>query len=335
MDMPSAIRAVTESRDLSAQEMTAVMRTIMTGEATAAQIGGFLVGLRMKGETVTEIAAAAKVMRELATPVSVDVAHLVDTCGTGGDGQSTFNISTASAFVVAGAGAHVAKHGNRSVSSSSGSADVLEAAGVRLDLSAEQVAQCINDVGLGFMFAQMHHGAMRHAIGPRREMGVRTVFNVLGPLTNPAAAPFQLIGVFSTDLLEPMANVLGQLGSRRVLVVCADDGLDEISIGAATQVAEWNGTEVVRYVIEPQQFGLASAALDSIKASDAHDSLRTIRAIFAGPARDVVLLNAGAALYACERAHSLAEGVQMAAQSIDCGEAGRRLDALVSLSQSF
>jgi anthranilate phosphoribosyltransferase len=338
MDMPSAIRAVTESRDLNAQEMTAVMRTIMTGEATAAQIGGFLVGLRMKGETVTEIAAAAKVMRELATPVSVDVAHLVDTCGTGGDGQSTFNISTASAFVVAGAGAHVAKHGNRSVSSSSGSADVLEAAGVRLDLSAEQVARCIHEVGLGFMFAQMHHGAMRHAIGPRREMGVRTVFNVLGPLTNPAAAPFQLIGVFSAELLEPMANVLGQLGSRRVLVVCADDGLDEISIGAATQVAEWNGTHVVRYVIEPQQFGLACAALDTIKASDAHDSLRTIRAIFAGstgPARDVVLLNAGAALYACERAHSLADGVQMAAQSIDCGEAGRRLDALVSLSQSF
>jgi anthranilate phosphoribosyltransferase len=338
MDMPSAIRAVIESRDLSAQQMTKVMRTIMTGDASTAQIGGFLVGLRMKGETVTEIAAAAKVMRELATPVNIDVPNLVDTCGTGGDGESTFNISTASAFVVAGAGAHVAKHGNRSVSSSSGSADVLEAAGVRLDLSADEVASCIKEVGLGFMFAQMHHGAMRHAIGPRREMGVRTVFNVLGPLTNPAAAPHQLIGVFSVDLIEALATVLGQLGSRRVLVVHADDGLDEISINAATQVAEWNGTQVRRYTIEPEQFGLTRAALDTIRASDAEDSLRIIREIFAGetgPARDIVLLNAGAALYACERAQSLTEGVQMAAQSIDSGEAGRRLDALVSLSQSL
>jgi len=317
MDMPSAIRAVTESQDLSAQEMTDVMRTIMTGDATAAQIGGFLVGLRMKGETEDEIAAAAKVMRELATPVSVDVPNLVDTCGTGGDGASTFNISTASAFVVAGAGAHVAKHGNRSVSSSSGSADVLEAAGVKVDLSADQVARCIREVGLGFMFAPLHHGAMRHAIGPRREMGVRTVFNVLGPLTNPAAAPHQLIGVFSIDLIEPLANVLGQLGSRRVLVVHADDGLDEISIASATQVAEWDGAQVRRYTIEPEQFSLKRASLDTIKASDAQDSLHIIQSVFAGTAgaaRDVVLLKAGAALY---------------------GEAGRRLDALVSLSQSL
>ena len=338
MDMPSAIRAVTGSQDLSAQQMTDVMRTIMTGDATAAQIGGFLVGLRMKGETEDEIAAAAKVMRELATPVSVDVPNLVDTCGTGGDGASTFNISTASAFVVAGAGAHVAKHGNRSVSSSSGSADVLEAAGVKVDLSADQVAQCIREVGLGFMFAPLHHGAMRHAIGPRREMGVRTVFNVLGPLTNPAGAPHQLVGVFSVDLIEPLANVLGQLGSRRVLVVHADDGLDEISISSATQVAEWDGAQVRRYTIEPGQFSLARATLDTIKASDAQDSLHIIRSVFAGTAgaaRDVVLLNAGAALYACERAQSLADGVQMAARSIDSGEAGRRLDALVSLSQSL
>jgi anthranilate phosphoribosyltransferase len=282
MDMPSAIRAVTESQDLSAREMTDVMRTIMTGDATAAQIGGFLVGLRMKGETEDEIAAAAKVMRELATPVNVDVPNLVDTCGTGGDGASTFNISTASAFVVAGAGAHVAKHGNRSVSSSSGSADVLEAAGVKVDLSADQVAQCIREVGLGFMFAPLHHGAMRHAIGPRREMGVRTVFNVLGPLTNPAGAPHQLIGVFSVDLIEPLANVLGQLGSRRVLVVHADDGLDEISIASATQVAEWDGVQVRRYIIEPEQFSLARASLDAIKASDAQDSLHIIRSVFAG-----------------------------------------------------
>jgi len=198
MDMPSAIRAVTERRNLSAEDMRAVMRLIMTGEATQSQIGGFLIGLRMKGETVDEIAAAAEVMRELATHVGVSGPHLVDTCGTGGDGASTFNISTASAFVVAAAGAKVAKHGNRSVSSKSGSADVLEAAGVNLEISPEQVAECINEVGVGFMFAPKHHGAMKHAIGPRREMGVRTIFNVLGPLTNPASAPNQVLGVFST-----------------------------------------------------------------------------------------------------------------------------------------
>jgi anthranilate phosphoribosyltransferase len=338
MDMPSAIRAVTELTDLSAEQMTAVMRTIMTGDATGAQIGGFLVGLRMKGETEDEIAAAATVMRELATPVAIDVPNLVDTCGTGGDGTSTFNISTASAFVAAGAGAHVAKHGNRSVSSASGSADVLEAAGVKIDLSPEQVAQCIREVGLGFMFAPMHHGAMRHAIGPRREMGVRTVFNVLGPLTNPAGAPHQVIGVFSESLIEPLARVLGHLGSRHVLVVHADDGLDEISIAAATQIAEWNGNELRRYTIEPEQFGLTRGDLSTIKAANAQDSLQIIRNVFSGQtgaARDITLLNAGAALYACERAQTLSEGVELAAQSIDSGEATRRLDALATLSQSL
>lgn len=338
MDMPGAIRAVTQAHDLSAQDMSTVMRTIMTGDATAAQIGGFLVGLRMKGETEDEIAAAAKVMRELATPVDIDVPHLVDTCGTGGDGASTFNISTASAFVAAAAGAHVAKHGNRSVSSSSGSADLLEAAGVKVDLSADQVAQCIREVGVGFMFAPLHHGAMRHAIGPRREMGVRTVFNVLGPLTNPAGAPNQVIGVFSGDLIEPLARVLGQLGSHRVLVVHADDGLDEISIASPTQVAEWNDGETRRYEVTPEQFGLQRASLSDITANDAQDSLRIVRAVFggqAGAARDIVCLNAGAALYACSRASSLGEGVELAAKNIDSGEAGRRLNALVSLSQSF
>ena len=214
MDIQSAIRAVTEHRDLSGEEMTSVMRAIMSGETTESQIGGFLIGLRMKGETVEEIAAAATVMRELATPVQVDVEHLVDTCGTGGDGSSTFNISTASAFVVAGAGARVAKHGNRSASSSSGSADVLEAAGVNLDLTPQQVAQCIREVGVGFMFAPRHHGAMKHAIGPRKEMAVRTIFNVLGPLTNPAGAPNQVVGVFSRDLIEPLAQVLAPLDLR-------------------------------------------------------------------------------------------------------------------------
>ena len=337
MDMQSAIRAVTEGRDLDAPAMTGVMRTIMTGEATQAQIGGFLVGLRMKGETVDEIAAAAGVMRELATPVSVDVPHLVDTCGTGGDGASTFNISTASALVAAGAGAHVAKHGNRSVSSASGSADVLEAAGVNLAVGPEVVARCIREAGVGFMFAPAHHGAMKHAIGPRREMGVRTIFNVLGPLTNPAGAPCQVIGVFDGGLIEPMARVLGQLGSTRVLVVHADDGLDEISIAAATQVAQWSDGALTRYTLEPERFGFERAPAARIAAGSAEDSLAIIRAVLAGEAgapRDVVLLNAGAAIYASGIADSLEDGVTQAATSIDSGAAANRLEKLVAISQS-
>jgi anthranilate phosphoribosyltransferase len=251
VDMQAAIRRVTERQDLSADEMVAVMQLIMTGQATPAQIGGFLIGLRMKGETVDEIAAAARVMRELATPVPVSGEHLVDTCGTGGDGASTFNISTASALVAAAAGARVAKHGNRSVSSSCGSADVLEAAGVNLDLTPAQVAQCIDRIGVGFLFAPKHHSAMRHAIGPRKEMGVRTLFNLLGPLTNPGGAPNQVLGVFSAQWLEPLARVLGKLGSEHVLVVHADDGLDEISIGSATQVAELKEGKVDCYRIAP------------------------------------------------------------------------------------
>jgi anthranilate phosphoribosyltransferase len=338
MDMHSAIRTVTEGRHLTAEQMTAIMRTVMTGEATPAQIGGFLVGLRMKGETVDEIAAAAKVMRELASPVNVEVEYLVDTCGTGGDGARTFNISTASAFVVAGAGAHVAKHGNRSVSSSSGSADVLEAAGVKVDLGPEQVARCIRETGVGFMFAPVHHGAMKHAIGPRREMGVRTIFNVLGPLTNPAGAPHQLIGVFSEALIEPLARVLGRLGSTHVLVVHADDGLDEISIGADTQVAEWRDGTLTRYAVSPRQFGLEAVDVAAIGVDSPAASLQMLAGVLqgqAGPARDVVLLNAGAALFASGRAESLGVGVDLARESIDSGEAARRLESLITLSQTL
>ena len=241
MDMQTAIRTVTERRDLDAGQMTAVMRLIMGGDATPAQIGGFLIGLRMKGETVEEIAAAAAVMRELATHVTVDHPHLVDIVGTGGDGVGTFNVSTASAMVVAAAGGRVAKHGNRSISSSSGSADLLEQAGVRLDLTPDQVAACVDEVGVGFMFAPRHHGAMRHAVAPRREMAVRTIFNVLGPLTNPAGAPNLLIGVYAAEWVEPLARVMQRLGAEHVLVVHSDDGLDEISIGAPTRVAELKG----------------------------------------------------------------------------------------------
>ena len=338
MDMPSAIRAVIERRHLTGNEMREVMRLIMTGQATPAQIGGFLVGLRMKGETVEEIAAAAGVMRELATHVGVSGPHLVDTCGTGGDGASTFNISTASALVVAAAGGKVAKHGNRSVSSKSGSADVLEAAGVSLDLTPEQVARCVNEVGVGFMFAPKHHGAMKHAIGPRREMGVRTIFNLLGPLTNPAGAPHQVIGVFARTWLEPLAEVLGRLGSRHVLVVHAEDGLDEISIGAVTHVAELRNGAVRTYSLSPEQFGFARTDAKALAVADVQQSLAMMRAVLdaaAGPARDVVCLNAGAAIYAAGVAADLEQGVERAGAAIANGAARAKLDALVQLTRSF
>ncbi len=338
MDMPTAIRAVTERRNLSVDEMRAVMRLIMTGEATPAQIGGFLVGLRMKGETVDEIAAAAEVMRELATRIGVSGAHVVDTCGTGGDGAHTFNISTAAAFVVAAAGGKVAKHGNRSVSSKSGSADVLEAAGVSLDLSPEQVAQCVNEIGVGFLFAPKFHAAMKHAIGPRREMGVRTIFNVLGPLTNPAGATHQVIGVFSKQWVEPLAQVLARLGSEHVLVVHADDGMDEISIGAATHVAELHNGKVSTYTVTPEQFGLKRGNVVELAVQDARQSLAMIESVLnnqAGPARDIVVLNAGAAVYAANLAASLADGIKKADAAIASGAAREKMQALVGLSRKL
>jgi anthranilate phosphoribosyltransferase len=338
MDMQAAIRAVTERRDLSADEMTAVMRTIMTGEATSAQIGGFLIGLRMKGETVDEIAAAARVMRELATGVKVTGANVVDIVGTGGDAINTFNVSTACTFVVAAAGGTVAKHGNRSVSSKSGSADVLEAAGVNLDLTPEQVAKCINEIGVGFMFAPLHHSAMKHAIGPRKEMGVRTIFNVLGPLTNPAGAPNQLLGVFSSDLVEPLAEVLNKLGSNHVLVVHAEDGMDEISVGAATRVAELKDGQVSTYTITPEQFGVEHADIKPLVVSSAEESLAIMNGALEdqpGPARDIVMLNAGAAIYAAGLADTLDAGIRKADTVIATGKAKEKLDALVKLSNSF
>ncbi len=338
MDMPAAIRAVTERRDLSAEEMTEVMRAVMTGGATPAQIGGFLVGLRMKGETVTEIAAAAQVMRELVSRVDIAGDHLVDTCGTGGDARGTFNVSTCCAFVTAAAGAQVAKHGNRSVSSRCGSADVLEAAGVNINLTPSQVTQCVERIGVGFMFAPLHHGAMKHAIGPRREMGVRTIFNLLGPLTNPAGAPNQLIGVFSEQWLEPIAQVLARLGSRHVLVVHGEDGLDEISCGAPTQMAELKAGTVRRSTLTPEQFGLQRTAIDALVVKDAEQSLKLLREVLAdtpGPARDIVMLNAGAAIYAAGLADSMGQGLDKAREVIADGAAQRKLDELMSLSNQF
>lgn len=337
MDIATAIANVVELRDLSAADMEAVMRSIMTGQATPAQIGGFLVGLRMKGETVDEIAAAAKVMRELATRVDVGGRHLVDTCGTGGDGASTFNISTASAIVTAAAGGRVAKHGNRSVSSRSGSADVLEAAGVKLDLTPAQVATCIDQVGVGFLFAPQHHSAMKHAIGPRKEMRVRTLFNLLGPLTNPAGAPNQVLGVFSLEWVEPLAQVLKQLGSEHVLVVHAEDGLDEISIAAPTRIAELNKGDISVYTVTPEDFGLQRADLSAIAVENAAQSLAMIEAVFAGqpgPARDIVRLNAGAAIYAAGLAPSLADGVALAADVISSGKARQTYQSLIDVSNA-
>ena len=338
MDMQSAIKAVSEREDLSGEQMKSVMELIMTGGATPAQIGGFLIGLRMKGETVEEVAAAAGVMRELAARVELDPTHLVDTCGTGGDASGSFNISTASAIVVAAAGGRVAKHGNRSVSSKSGSADVLETAGVNLEITPEQVAECVDEIGVGFMFAPMHHSAMKHAIGPRREMGVRTVFNVLGPLTNPAGAPNQVLGVYSKDLVEPMAKVLQKLGSDHVLVVHAEDGMDEISIAATTHVAELKDGEVSVFEISPEDFGMQRASVEAIRAEDAEASLAIIRAVFdnaEGPARDIVCLNAGAAIYAAGLAASLQAGVEKAQETLASGAAAATLEGLVRKTSSF
>ena len=339
MKLSQAINAVLQRQDLNSSEMTEVMRTIMTGGATDAQIGGFLIGLRMKGETVTEIAAAAKVMRELASGVNISgLDHAVDIVGTGGDASGTFNVSTASMFVAAAAGAHVAKHGNRSVSSKSGSADALETAGINLMLSSDQVEQCVREVGVGFMFAPGHHSAMKHAIGPRKEMAARTVFNVLGPLTNPAGVPNLVLGVFSDELLEPLANVLKELGANHVMVVHSRDGLDEISIGDVTDVAELKDGEITSYTIEPEAFDLQRVAIDYIKADGPDQSVAMIRGLLggeAGPARDIVALNAGAAIYVSGLAGSLADGVKKAQQVLDSGDGLARLEKLAALSQSF
>jgi len=337
MDIQAAIKAVIARQDLSGDEMKSVMQQIMTGECTPSQIGGFLVGLRMKGETVDEMSAAARVMRELATRVEVSGDHLVDTAGTGGDASGSFNISTASALVAAAAGARVAKHGNRSMTSNSGSADVLEAAGVKLDISPEQIRDCVEQVGVGFMFAPAHHGAMKYAIGARKEMAVRTIFNVLGPLTNPAGAPNQVIGVFDGDLLETMANVLKQLGSNHVMVMHAEDGMDEISISSPTRVAELKHGEITSYTISPADFGMGTASLDELRVDSAEQSLAMIRGVFAGnpgPAHDIVCLNAGAAIYVAGCADSLAAGVEAARVAISSGKAAEVLQNLVVQSNA-
>jgi anthranilate phosphoribosyltransferase len=340
MDIQQAIGRVVERQDLTASQMSSVMTAIMTGEATPAQIGGFLIGLRMKGETVEEITAAAQVMRGLSDKVSLNVDNIVDTCGTGGDGQHLFNVSTASAFVAAAAGANVAKHGGRSVSSKSGSADVLEQAGIYLGLTAEQVSRCVQEIGVGFMFAPNHHAAMKYAVGPRREMATRTIFNLLGPLTNPAGATRQVMGVFAKEWVRPIAEVLKQLGSEHVLVVHSEDGLDEISLGAPTFVAELKNGEISEYSIQPEDFGIASQPLSSVQALDAESSLAMVKQALEGKGqvngpRDIVALNAGAAIYVSGVADSLAEGVAMAEDVIGGGVAKIKLSELASFTRCF
>lgn len=342
MNIKQALAQLVERIDLSTEEMTLVMRAVMTGAATPAQVGGFLVALRMKGETIDEITGAAKVMRELATRVEIDVPYLVDTCGTGGDGANLFNVSTASAFVVAAAGGRVAKHGNRSVSSSTGSADVLEQAGINLGLSPEQVSRCIEDIGVGFMFAPAHHSAIKHAIGPRKELGMRTIFNMLGPMTNPAGVKRQVIGVFNGALCRPMADVLARLGSEHVMIVHARDGLDEISLATETQVAELNQGKVTEYTIQPEDFGLRSQSLLGLSVTSAEASLALIqdalgrrRGEHASKAADIIALNAGAAIYVSGIAQTLAEGVHMAEDAIGSGLAGEKIRELAAYTQCF
>ncbi|WP_136248884.1 anthranilate phosphoribosyltransferase [Halomonas borealis] len=337
MQMREALGALMRHESLCFEQTHALMSAIMTGEASDAQVAAFLMGMAMKGETPEEISAAAQVMRELMTPVTLDAENVVDIVGTGGDGASLFNVSTASSFVAAAAGAHVAKHGNRGVSSSSGSADLFAVAGIGLDLDAEQVARCIEEVGVGFMFAPNHHPAMRHAIDARREMGVRTLFNILGPLTNPAGAPNQLLGVYAFELMPLMAEVLKRLGSRHVLVVCAEDGLDEISLAAPTRVTELKDGEISEYTIAPEDFGIARQGLEALKVKTAEDSLRLVEQalIGEGPAADIVALNAGAALYAAEVADTLKEGVALAQDAQDCQLAREKLRELANFTRVF
>ena len=325
-------------QDLAHAQMLDIMRQVMQGELTPAQIAGLLIGLRMKGETVEEISAAAQVMRELSTKVEIhDTAHLVDTCGTGGDGIQTFNVSTVSAFVAAAAGARVAKHGGRSVSSTCGSADVLEALGVNVNLTPQQVATAVDKIGIGFMFAPNHHSAMKHAAPVRRELGVRTLFNLLGPMTNPAGAKRQVMGVFHKDLTGLLARVLQRLGSEHVMVVHGADGMDEISFTGETYVAELKDGEVREYIISPGQFGLPEHDVATIRIQDAASSKAMVLDVLAGqrgPARDIVLLNAGAAIYVAGVADSMAAGIARAAAVIDSGAAAQKLEQLKAIAVS-
>ena len=332
-----AIKDLIAGADLGRAKMRAVMEQIMSGQATDAQIGAFLVALRIKGETIDEIAGGAEVMREKAMPIVTVRPDLIDTCGTGGDDSGTFNISTTVAFVACGAGLAVAKHGTRSISSQCGSSDVLTALGVNIEATPEKVGECIDEVGIGFLFAIALHGAMKHAIGPRRELATRTVFNILGPLTNPAGAKRQLLGVFDGALTEALAGVLRELGSERALVVHGSDGLDEITLTGPTQVSELRDGQISTHQIHPGDFGLQTVAAEALKGGDADYNARILRGVLdgkEGPQRDVVLLNAAAAMVVGGLAEDMTAGLEVARTSIDSGKARQALDRLVEVSNS-
>ena len=342
MDMKQALNRIASNLDLSRDEMKDVMRIVMNGEATDAQIGAFLMGLRLKSETIDEITGATEVMRELATKVSINASPLVDIVGTGGDGANLFNVSSASSFVVAAAGGFVAKHGNRGVSSKSGSADLIEKAGINLDMKPEEVARCVEQIGVGFMFAPAHHGAMKHAIGPRRELGCRTIFNILGPMTNPAGVTRQLIGVFTRELCRPMAEVMQRLGAEHIMVVCSKDGLDEISLATVTHVAELKDGEITEYDLTPEDLGIKSQSLVGLSVDGADESLALIKAAFGRShdettekARDMIALNAGAAIYVAGLARTAKEGVDMALDAMGSGLAAGKMSELADFSQCF
>ncbi len=330
------LEAIIAHQDLSARETEEIFTQVMSGEWSPAQLGALLMGLRMKGERVEELVGATRALRSIMTRVRVADDHLVDTCGTGGDACHTFNISTTSAIVAAAAGARVAKHGNRAVSGRSGSADVLEALGLRLDLDPAQVAQSIESIGIGFLFAPAHHGAMRHAVGPRKELGIRSLFNLMGPLSNPALAPNQVLGVYAESWLIPLAEAARELGERHVLVVHGLDGLDEISLSGPTEVAELKDQQIIRYRIRPEDFGLPSAPLAALQIRDVAHAAEIFQAVLqnqAGPCRDVVLLNAGAALYAAGVVGNLASGVARARDVLESGAAWSKWQDLLHFSQ--
>ena len=347
-----AIGKVVNKEDLSQMEMETVMNEIMSGEATPAQIGAFITALRMKGETVDEIVGAARVMREKATKIDVidtslsldrdeiniDAETILDTCGTGGDGTNTFNVSTATAFVAAGGGVRVAKHGKRAVSSRCGSADVLENLGVKLDITPQDVERCLREIGIGFLFAPLFHGAMKYAAGPRKEIGLRTIFNVLGPLTNPAGATAQVLGVYSPDLTEKMAQVLGKLGSKEAFVVCGEGIFDEISICSPTRISHLKDGEVHSYRITPEDYGFQRAMIDAIKGGDAQENAWIIRNILdgqEGARKDMVLLNAAAAFVAAGLDQDLKAGIERARDVIDSGKAKHKLEQLIKFTNSI
>jgi len=340
VDIKTALEALVSGQHLSSAEMRDLMRQIMTGHATEAQIGAFLVALRIKGETIDEIAGAVEVMRELATAVEVSGDYLVDIVGTGGDESNLFNVSTAATFVVAAAGGRVAKHGNRSVSSNSGAADLLEAAGVNLNLNSAQVALCVEELGLGFMFAPAHHSAMKHAIGPRKELGLRTIFNILGPMTNPAGVTRQLIGVYKKELCKPMAEVLGRLGAEHIIVVHSDDGLDEISIATETHVAEYRDGALSEYKLQPENYFSERQSLEGLAVENATESLALIIDALGkqtnangAKAAQLIAINAGAALYVAGCAADMHQGVEMALDAIGSGLAKAKINDLATFTQ--